>query len=260
MQQPAAQPTLSPDTGEAPPQSDWKFYSIISIIAVLVIAVGGYFMYQKYLISLAPTPTGDLEQPENPVISEESINEVHPTLDYKTDGNIIPPEGEQPILTAPTTLAVETDKYNNQRYQFSFTYEQNPLYQIINCTPPTASNPNTEEKDVFFDPSEVSNNEEFFAICSPEYTQHEVKIAVSQNSIECLGSQSLRTVAGVEAFQCEGKTSSLSSLDSSTSLLIPKEGGTILIEVNSPEYLPLLNEVTKTFSFSADEPLPGEES
>jgi len=246
----SSQSSLQPEIiDSADSKSNWKVYGVIGVMVLVLLALGGYILYNQFLLAQQPIALDGISEAQNPVVGSPA-----PQLNYNTPENIIPPEGPAVLPPDPSPPPVPKISYTNYQYSFGFAYVENTSYQDVSCTAPTEKRPNSENKFIFIDTSNVNSNEDLQAFCEYTNTEHKAKIQVSETPIECLGDAVERSVGGVvTGTQCAGKTTSSSSLESSTSLLIPKEGNTIVIEINSPEYMNLLNDVVETFTFEVGE-------
>ncbi len=247
---PVHPPQTSPAVVSSQTKSDWRLYGMIGFFAFVVFLLGGYILYNEFLLSRQPIAPDGTAQAENPVEVSPA-----PQLHYDTPGNFQPPEGEPVLPPPPSPKPALRETYNNYQYTFSFSYQLDDAYQKIMCPSPNQQYPNSEKKQVFYDSSQITSNDDLVALCEKNHTTYKAKIMVSETPLDCLGEAIVRSVGGVvSATQCTGKTTSVSSLDASTSLLIPQDGTTILIEVNAPEYLNLIRDVVDTFAFEVSQP------
>lgn len=242
------------------PQSDWRFNAVIGIAALAIIGFGAYLIYQNFFgmrtTSIDGAPVNYLEIPED--IENESVPENTNTPPLN---QIAPPEGESPVDSAinePTPPPPAMKRYDNYQYSFAFEYEDKAIYQTITCT----ANENQENKLVFYDSAGVTDNESLYAHCEPDFSAHFAKVVYTPSVTECLGVSQDRTVAGgLSAIQCSGQTTLASSSESTISLLIPKDLGTVVIEVKSPNFIDLIQDVSDTYTLETQEPefVTGEE-
>lgn len=242
--------------------SDKRFYLVVAFIAILVVSIGGYFMYQSYLRSASTSITGTATETE--AISDFTEKAAPQKKDLAEYNYVTPPEGDDILLheTNETVIPKPMQEYINYQFSFAFEYEDKPVYQTLQCY---ASGVNettdTENKFVFYDSSNISSNEALYAQCSPSTNNHLAKVMFTEVATECLGTSETRTVSTGTAVQCSGKTSSASSNDSSLSLIIPKDSGSVLVEVNDPRLVELLQDVAASISFETpDEPPVVEEN
>lgn len=232
--------------------SDTVFNTVVALIALVVIGVGGYFIYYNYIgpstTSLTVAPA---DVPEAPLDTENNLPAEK--KDLSEFNQVTPPEGE-PVINTSTPIQETpppTKRYDNYQYSFSFEYEDKPLYQTLSCSPIGTQ----ENKLVFYDSTNITDNNALYALCEPEATTHFAKVVYTPTATSCLGTSESRSVSGgITATQCSGQTSLASSTDTTISLLIPKDGGTVVIEIKNPKYVDLIQDASDSFSLETQEP------
>ena len=233
-----------PETG-----SDWKFYLIVALCALAALVIGGSFLLRG---SGFQTPTALFFSQQE---TDGALTTLTPQELSEATGTgapaVISPEGDPQLAIAtlqePPKIVAEHSSFTKS---FSLTYTKKIQYYSLNCSPATPGREQeTEEKRVFYDPRIVTDNESLYALCRPDTTTLFAKIAYTQNTVECLGLSSQLTVADTAATECKGRTTSVSSTDTSRSLMIPFKGKTILVESNDPDYHQLIDDTIESLKF-----------
>ncbi len=240
-QQPLQSPltTTTPVVTPTPQKTNSFILLIIGILLLLFLGVGGFLFYKN-------------------LTTPESIPLTGIATDYGFTLEI--PETTE---ASPSTVVDEArgwKEYNNYELEYSFKHPQQEVNLTTSCTPYFENGIQKGEfKYIFYDSSAITNNQELMAVCEPEYENKYLKLTHSSSQQTCAGSTQKITVAGVTATQCSGKTDSNTSTETSVSLFIPIQNRFVIIEVNSKEYLPVLQNSIDTFAFETREPISIEE-
>ncbi len=143
--------------------------------------------------------------------------------------------------------------YTNTKYGYSLQYQSNPKLKQYSCS----ANEALKEGEDIFALEDINSK---FPKCGFGGYRYPVSIEVKDNPVDCksdhgyTATKTPLTVSGIEVSKCNMKyTGDLSNLGPGltdyTFVVIPKNGKYFYLEIPTPDYLEIFNQILSTFKF-----------